>query len=315
MRMMRNASLDGLDGAPRWIVMFLGACLIVQLFVLYIWNASGQTFSLQETSGSGPALSVTGMAGVDLWLCLLVLRSFPSGAPLRSAWMLITLSATARTASGVLTQFLGTDWLLNPLLWNGHAKSGLVERIWLIAQLAGGPVRLVLLAAAMHLVLRTFRKIGLPVRPGATDWAMSGIFCLYTVCRFSEAGMASLAGRPVGIENWISLAGMPTLCVLFLQAMLLRRSLARMGNGLITRSWVALVYAVLLTGAAEVVSWVMPYISENLSLAMFGSLMRLPIAAAFALVPAYQVATQCRAMRPASSPPEDLAVGFPELAQ
>jgi hypothetical protein len=117
------------------------------------------------------------------------------------------------------------------------------------------------------------------------------------------------------MENWISLAGLPTLCVLFLQAMLLRRSVAQMGNGLITRAWVALVYAVLLTGAAEVVSWVIPYFSDNLPLAMFGSLMRLPIAAAFALVPAYQVATQYRAMRPASSAPEDLAAGVPELAQ
>jgi hypothetical protein len=313
--MMRKTSLDGLDAAPRWIVMFLGAYLMVHLFVLYIWNASGQVFSLQGTSGSGSALSVTGMAGVDLWLCLLVLRSFPAGSPLRSAWMLITLSAAARTAAGVLAQFLGTDWLLNPLAWNGHAKSGLVERIWLIAQMAGGPVRLVLLAAAMRLVLRTFRKIGFPVRPSATDWAMSGIFCLFMVCRFSEAGIASLAGRPVGMENWISLAGLPTLCVLFLQAMLLRRSVAQMGNGLITRAWVALVYAVLLTGAAEVVSWVIPYFSDNLPLAMFGSLMRLPIAAAFALVPAYQVATQYRAMRPVSSAPEDLAAGVPELAQ
>ena len=74
---------------------------------------------------------------------------------------------------------------------------------------------------------------------------MSGIFGLFMVCRFSEAGMASLAGRPVGIENWISLAGLPILCVLFLQAMLLRHSLAHMGNGLVTRAWMALVYAIL----------------------------------------------------------------------
>ena len=313
--MTRKTSLDGLDTAPRWIVVFLGAYLIVDLFVLYIWNASGQAFSLQGSSGSGSALSVTGMAGVDLWLCLLVLRSFPAGAPLRSAWMLITLSAAARTASGVLAQFLGTDWLLNPLVWNGHASSGLVERIWLTAQMAGGPVHLVLLAAAMRVVLRTLRKVGVGVRPCATDWAMSGIVCLFTLCRFTEAGMASLAGRPIGLENWISLAGLPVLCVLFLQAMLLRGSLARMGNGLITRAWAVLVYAVLLTGAAEVLSWVMPYFSGSLPLAMLGSLMRLPIAAAFALVPAYQVATQCRAMKPAGNPHEDLAVGVPELAQ
>ncbi len=162
--MIRKTSLDGLDAAPRWIVVFLGAYLMVDLFVLHIWNASGQAFSLQGTSGSGSALSVTGMAGVDLWLCLLVLRSFPSGAPLRPAWMLITLSAAARAASGVVAQFLGTDWLLNPLVWNGHARFGLVERSWLIAQMAGGPVRLVLLAVAMRAVLRTFRT---DRRPGS----------------------------------------------------------------------------------------------------------------------------------------------------
>jgi hypothetical protein len=127
--------------------------------------------------------------------------------------------------------------------------------------------------------------------------------------------MAALAGRSFGIENWISLAGLPTLCVLFLQAMLLRRSLAHMGNGLVIRAWTALVYAILCTGAAEVVSWVAPYFSESLPLGMFGSLMRLPIAAAFALVPAYQLATQCRAMKPAGSPPEDLVIGIPELAR
>ena len=60
-----------------------------------------------------------------------------------------------------------------------------------------------------------------------------------------RGGHGSLAGRPIGIENWISLAGLPILCVLFLQAMLLRRSLAHMGNGLVTRAWAALVYAIL----------------------------------------------------------------------
>jgi hypothetical protein len=312
--MTRKTELDGLESAPRWIVMFLGAYLIVDLLMLYVWNAAGQVFSIQGPSDSTSALSVTGMAGVDLWLCLVVLRSFPPGAPLRSTWMLITLAAAARAASGVLGQLLGSNWLLNPLMWTGHAKSGLIDQIRLASLFADGPVRLALLAAAMHAVLRILRKFGFWVRPSATDWAMSGIVCLFTLCRFGEAGAASLAGRPVGIENWISLAGLPILCVLFLQAMLLRHSVARMGNGLIPRGWVALVYGILLTGAAEVAMWVMPYFSLTLPLAMFGALIRLPIAAAFALVPAFQVAAQ-RAMGPANSPPQDLPAGVPELAR
>lgn len=311
--MTRKTSFDRLELAPRWIFVFLGAYLAIHLFALYLWNAAGQEFPLQGTSDNTSALSVTGMAGLDLWLCVAVLRSFPAGAPLGSAWLLITLAAAARAVSGVLAQVLGTDWLLNPLVWAGHAKSGLIEQIRQAALIGGGPIRLALLAGAMLAVLRVLRKLGFRVRSSATDWAMFGIVCLFTLCRFGEAGAASLAGREIGRENWISLAGLPILCVLFLEAMLLRRSVARMGNGLITRGWLALVCGILLTGAGEVALWVIPHYSQTLPLGMFGTLIHLPVAAAFALAPAYQVAAQRRAMRPASSAPEDAAAGIPAL--
>src|ERR1035437_6121527 len=224
MPMTRKTGFGGLESAPRWIVMFLGAYLTVDLFGLYLWNAAGQVFSIQGPADSTSALSVTGMAGVELWLCLVVLRSFPAGAPLRSAWMLITLAAAARAASGVLGQLRGTNWLLSPLVWTDHARSGLIEQIRHSTLIADGPVRLALLAAAMLAVLRVLGKFGFRVRPSATDWAMSGIVCLFTLCRFGEACAASLAGQQIGLENWISLAGLPILCVLFMEAMLLRRS-------------------------------------------------------------------------------------------
>jgi hypothetical protein len=53
----------------------------------------------------------------------------------------------------------------------------------------------------------------------------------------------SLQARPISLQNWISLAGLPVLCVLCLEAMQLRRSVTRMGNGLLTRGWVALMAA------------------------------------------------------------------------
>jgi len=115
--MRRKESLEGLESAPRWIVIFLGAYLIVDLLALYLWNAAGQFFPADGISDGAYALSVTGMAGVDLWLCLVVLRSFPSGVPLRSSWMLITLAAAARAVSGIVAQFLGSNWLLTP--WCG----------------------------------------------------------------------------------------------------------------------------------------------------------------------------------------------------
>ena len=313
--MTRKTSLDGLESAPRWILMFLGTYVTISLFVLYLWNAAGQVFSVQATSDSTSALSVTGMAAVELWLCLVVLRSFPAGSPLRSTWMLLTLAAAVRAASGVVTEFLGTYWLLNPLVWSERSKSGLIEQIRHWALIAGGPIRLALLAAALLAVLRILRKYGFPVRPAFGDWAVSGIVCMFTLARFGEACAASLAGRQISQADWISLAGLPILCVLSMEAMLLRRSVARMGNGLISKGWVVLGYGILLTVAGEVVLWVLPHYSQTLPLAMVCALMPLTIGSAFALVPAYQLAAQRRTMRPAGSQPEDLSAGIPELAR
>lgn len=313
--MNRKTSLDGLESAPRWILMFLGAYVTVNLFVLYLWNAAGQVFSMQGTSDSTSALSVTGMAAVDLWLCLVVLRSFPAGSPLRSTWMLLTLAAAARAASGVVTEFLGTNWLLNPLLWSEQSNSGLIGQIRQGALIAGGPIRLALLAAAILAVLRILRRFGFAVRPAFGDWAVSGIVCMFTLARFGEACAASLAGRQIGQADWISLAGLPILCVLSMEAMLLRRSVARMGNGLIGKGWVALGYGILLTVAGEVVLWVLPHYSQTLPLAMVCAFLPLTIASVFALVPACQLVAQRRAMRPAGSQPEDLSAGVPELAR
>jgi hypothetical protein len=100
-----------------------------------------------------------------------------------------------------------------------------------------------------------------------------------------------------------------------MEAMLLRRSVARMGKGLIARGWVVLGYGILLTVTGEVVLWALPHFSQTLPLAMVSALMPLTIGSAFALVPAYQLVAQRRAMRPAGSQPEDLSAGVPELAR
>jgi hypothetical protein len=295
--------------------MFLGLHLLVQLLVLHLWNSTGRIFAIQGTAVGATALPAAGMAAVALWLCLAVLRSFPAGAPLRSAWMLFTLAAAAKAGSGVLGQLLGTSWLLNPLVWTGHATPGLLANAQHFAVLAGGPLRLVLLAAAMLAVLRMLWKFGFWERPSAADQAVFAIFCLFTLCRFSVAGAATVKGSRVGFEEWVSLAGLLVLCVLFLEAMLLRQAVGRMGRGPIARVWLALVWGVMLTGAGEAILWAIPYCPQSLMLPGFLALIQLPMAAAFALVPACQVAAQCQAIKPAGSRSQDLAKRVPALAR
>jgi hypothetical protein len=313
--MIRITSLDRIESAPRWIVAFLCVYSLVQLLVAYICSAASQVFSMDASSTGTSTLLVTCMASAALWLYLVVLRTFPKGSPLRAAWVPLTLAAVASVGSGVLAEILGASWLLNPLTWTGRDRSVLIDQIRQVAQLCGGPVRLAILALAMHAALRVFRRFGFSARPTITDWAMSGMICLFALCRFVEAGWACLAGRQVSLETWISLAGLPILFVLFLQAMLLRQAAARMGNGMVPRVWQSLVWSILLMGAGEVALWVLSKYSQLLPLGMLDSLIRLAIAAAFALTPAFQVSAQRRASQQSDSPAVELpAARIPLLA-
>ena len=80
--MTRTQNWNGLESAPRWIMTTTGAYLVASLFVLYVCHRAGPGLALEASSDSSGMLSATGMAAVELGLCMLVLRSFRAGAPL-----------------------------------------------------------------------------------------------------------------------------------------------------------------------------------------------------------------------------------------
>src|SRR5207253_6139422 len=141
--MMQATNFNRLVFTPRKIMLILGAHFLSCLLALYLWNfasqaISFQAISIQATSETTPALSITCMALVELWLYLVVLRGFPAGAPLRFAWLLLALSAASRAASGIGAQVLGTSW---PLI-------------------AAGPFQMALLALGAMVALGILRKFG-----------------------------------------------------------------------------------------------------------------------------------------------------------
>ena len=286
MALTREVSPAALQSTPRRIALLVGLYLAVDLFALHVCNADAQVFSLQGSSESSSALSVTAMAAVNLYLSFLVLRSFRRGEPLRFAWMAMTLSAAAQVTSGVLSQ---------------------IGELRLIAQIGGDQIRLGLLAVAAIPVLRALRKFNFWVRPSGTDWAVFALVCILALCQLAEAGQFSEAA--VG-----SLVSRGLLCILVLEAMLLRQSIGRIGSGLIFKCWTAFMCGIFLTGLSEFAVWILPHFSRACSPAVIGSLTHFPIAAIFALAPAYQLRAQRQATESDTKSPAGLATRLPALA-
>jgi len=310
---MRQIDGGGHCIVPRRIMVCLGAYLMVDLLAVYLWSSAGSAFSIQTPSDNTATLPLTAMAGLGLWLCLRVLRAFPAGAPLRRAWSLIAFAAAAQLVWGVLSQLFDSNWVLNSLLWTASAPSTLLGHIRLGALIAGGPVRLAALAGALFAVLRTLRKFGFWGRPRATDWAMCGIVCLFALCRFAEALAAYFAGAQMSMEEWASLAGLPILCMLFVEAIFLGQAVIRMGSGPVSKCWSAFVWGIFSIGFADVALWLIPHYCRS-PLGMVESLAGFVTTAVFALGPAYQLTAQ-RWARTAGAPQENLATHASAVAR
>lgn len=279
--MTRTADWSGLESAPRWIVTVTGAYLCLGLFAFYVWCHAAPALSMQASPGDTEALSVTGMAAAQAWLCLVALRSFQRGAPLRRAWFLIMLSAATHAVGGLLGQVPGT-----------------ASQIHQAALLFSGPLQMALLAAGLLAALGVLRRLGFGVRPKATGWAVAGIVILFTLT------------RPAG--NAISLARSLLLCMLSVEALLLWLSAARMGRGLIAKCWRAFAAGIFVIGFGEAALWAIGSYVPGWLAAALEWYVWFPAAAVFALAPAYCVAAVRRATGRATRSSSDLPVtAFP----
>lgn len=281
--MIRGLNPGALQSTPRWIVLSSAAYCAVDLLVLYFWSTSGQPFSIQGSPDSASGLSVIAMAFVAAYLSFSVWRRFEVNGILRPAWMLIGLAAAAQVVSGIV---------------EGAAGSKFAGRV------LGGPIRLAMLAIAVWIVLRALRKFGFWSQLSATDWAVTALMCTFALCRVADGAEFDFA----------SVAAQALYCVLVLQAMLLRRSVLRMGNGLVSKCWASFSYGILLSAGGEMALWLVPRLSHTFPPAMVASLTQFPTAAIFALGPAYQLIAQCRPKVP-SSPVSDALKSVPVLAR
>ena len=180
---------------------------------------------------------------------------FP-GQSLRWAWYLIMISASCHVVGSVLTQILARDSYINPLYdINPSRVRSAYPALSTMGSFIGGPLQMLTLAGGLFLALRLCRKLGIG-RQRTIDWVILAIVLAYTFrVLYVVIRMEIGANRPTHLVDLITWGNDPLLCVLLFFAFFLRRSVAEMGWGYVTKCWTAYVVAILGTSVASMAIW------------------------------------------------------------
>jgi hypothetical protein len=265
--------------------------LALGLLTHIIWlRGGGQTLFHYYFAYEDPLFFVL-CTGVELLWARMAWKQFLPGQDLRGAWLLIMMAALCHVVGMILTQVLCTDSYINPLYalhFSGYKTATAI--LHPLGMFIGGPVHMAVLAGGLLLPLRLCRTYGVGGKLKAIDWIILTIVIAYTL-RVAYVLVqlrlrATAPPRLLEVMNW---ANDPLLCVLLGFAFFLRRSVAQMGWGYVTKCWGAYVVAIFGTSLGSMGQWatnfgILPY-PEN---TIFWHIWPV-IYAAYALAPIYQV--------------------------
>lgn len=216
---------------------------------------------------------------------------FEPDEPMRMVWTLIALSALARFVSASLISLDHWRGISVP----GSTSSALIvilpRSVAQVGEVIGGPLSMILLAIALSRILQIQRKFG--VFSGLT-WIDLFLIGLIGAIMFGEtANFVRYLGSPdqhPPLTKAILWLSDPLLSLLLVQAILIRRSVIKVGLGLISQCWEMYLIAILTTLAGDASIWATgkgllsePLIALSWYIWFFS-------AAAYASAPAYQLA-------------------------
>ncbi len=302
-----NESLEtGRTPIVNGILWLTAVHMAVSLIVFAFWLAGGDDARIELFFQYQGSLFFVGFAGIELLLAWNAFRQFAPGEPLRGAWLLIVLAAFYRCVGYLFSKILNADTHLNPVyMLFGSQNASLYRAFEHFGLLISGPLSMAVLAAGLCLILRALRRIGILSRLRAVDFVLISVVLLFTLRQLWEIwGEIRMTSPPHDLYKMLLWPSDPLLCLLLLEAILIRRSAVQTGWGLLAKSWGAFSLAILFTSLGDIGQWATvnhnyipwPYSSVTWYVWFLAS-------AAFTLGPAYQVEACRRAYREATAGP------------
>lgn len=269
-----------------WVVLALHLTLGMIAYVHFL--ATGQYAVL------GWYFSVLGtffflvMTATECCLAVICRSWFDSDEPMRLAWGMIACAALARLA-GVLLRAV-YDGHLPWGYWHpaGQPPGVLFVSLSQLGLVVGGPLSMAFLAVGLGRVLGIQRKFHLVGSLTRGDKALLVLVLVFSISQLS-INLPLLGNHPsLGtVLLWLS---DPLLFLLLIEAILVRRSVIRMGQGLVAKCWGMFVLAIVITSAGDAAIWADSHNLLSESMTALSWYIWFIAAAAFASAPAYQLA-------------------------
>jgi hypothetical protein len=228
------------------------------------------------------------MTAIECCLAIVCRSWFDSDEPMRLAWGMIACAGLARLA-GLLLRVI-YDGHLPWGYWHrlSQPPSGLFVNLNQLGLVVGGPLSMAFLAVGLGRVLGIQRKFHLLRSLTRGDKALLALVLVFSVSQLSIN--LPLLGHHPSLGTVLLWLSDPLLFLLLIEAILVRRSVIRMGQGLVAKCWGMFVLAIVITSAGDAAIWAGNRNLLSESVTALSWYIWFVAAAAFASAPAYQLA-------------------------
>jgi hypothetical protein len=230
-------------------------------------------------------------AAAEFYFAFECRAGFEPDEPMRLAWTLIALASISRFLAAAMISL--DHWRLVSISGNSASVLGLAlpKSFAQIGEVIGGPVAMVLLAAALGRVLSIQRHFGILRGLTRTDVLLIVLIVVVTIGEVSRIMRYVRPPYPhPSLAQMILWMSDPLLGLLLVQAVLIRRSASRVGFGLVSRCWGMYVIAILMTLAGDASIWIVGESMLPERLVALTWYIWFFAGAAYASAPAYQLA-------------------------
>lgn len=272
----------------RWIWILLASHLTLGMIAYAHFLVTGQYVVLGWYFWALGSLFFLVMTATECCLAIICRSWFDSDEPMRLAWGMIACAALARL-SGVLLRAVSDGHLP----WgNWHQLSqpfgGLFASLSQLGMVVGGPLSMAFLALGLARVLGIQKKFHLIGSLTRGDKALLFLVLAFSVSQLSN-DLPLLWSHP-SLGTMLLWLSDPLLSLLLVEAILVRRSVIRMGQGLVAKCWGMFVLAIVITSAGDAAIWASNHGLLSEPMTALSWYIWFVAAAAFASAPAYQFA-------------------------